>query len=317
MSRSILIIDDTHAEHYRTELGKKFPDLAFHARPTKADVGEEVNQVEAIFGIGTTRIFSDEMVRKAKRLKWIQAFTTGTDGVTSLPSLPRDVVVTSGRGVHGPQVSEMALLMMLSLGRDLPRMLRNQAKAVWERFFQRRLFGKTVVIFGVGIIGADLGARCQAFGMKVIGVTRTPRALAGFERIMKYEELDRAAAEADYLVVIAPYSAQTDKIVNARVFRSMKTGAYLVNVSRGGVCDEQALLEALRDKRIAGAGLDVFATEPLPPGHPFWQDERVIVTPHMSGGSDFSPALLMPMLEANIRCFLAGRLSDMINIVAH
>ena len=317
MPRSMLIIDDTYAEYYRAELGRRYPGITFHARPTKADVGDEVIDVEAIFGIATTRIFSEEMLRKAKRLKWIQAFTTGTDGLTRLPSLAKDVVVTSGRGVHGPQVSEMALLMMLALGRDLPRILRNQTKVVWERFFQRRIYGKTVVILGVGIIGSDLAARCKAFGMKVIGVTRTPRSLPAFERMMKYEELERAAAEADYLVVIAPYSSQTDKIVDAKVFKAMKPSAYLVNVSRGGVCDEQALLEALRENRIAGAGLDVFAIEPLPAGHPFWHDERVIVTPHISGGSDFSPALLLPMIESNMRCFLEGRLSDMVNIVPH
>jgi phosphoglycerate dehydrogenase-like enzyme len=311
----MLIIDDTHAEHYRTELSRKFPGVTFHARSTKADVGEEVAEVEAMFGIGTTRIFGEEVVSRAKRLKWIQAFTTGTDGVIGLACLPRHVVVTSGRGVHGPQVSEMALLMMLALSRDLPRMLRNQVRSTWERFFQRRIFGKTVVILGVGLIGADLALRCKAFGMRVIGVTRTRRDLPGFERMVHYGELAQAAAEADFLVVIAPYSAQTAKMVNERVFAAMKPSAYLVNVSRGGVCDEQALLQALAEKRIAGAGLDVFAVEPLPAGHPFWHDERVIVTPHMSGGSDFSPALLMPMIESNIRCFLEGRMAEMANIV--
>jgi len=316
MARSILIIDDTHAEHYRTELGRKFPELVFHARRTKADVGEEVKEVEAIFGIGTTRIFSEEMVRQAEHLKWIQTFTTGTDGVIGLASLPKEVVVTSGRGVHGPQVSEMAILMMLSLSRGLPRMLRNQSAALWQRFPQRRIYGKTVAILGVGIIGTDLAARCKAFGMKVIGVTRTPRELPDFDRLLKFEELDRAAAEADFLVVITPYSAQTHKIVNDKVLRAMKPGACLINVARGGVCDEDAVLAALRENRIAGAALDVFVTEPLRPDHPFWRDERVIVTPHMSGGSDFSPALLMPMIESNIRCFLEGRMQDMINIVA-
>ena len=317
MSRSILIIDDTYAEHYRKELGRRFPEIVFHARPIKAQVGDEVTEVEAIFGIGTTRIFSDEMLRKAQRLKWIHTFTTGTDGVRSLPSLGKQVVLSCSRGIHGPQVAEMALLMMLALGRGLPRMLRNQEKAVWGRFPQRRIFGKTVVILGLGVIGADLALRSTAFGMKVIGVTRTPRELPGFDRIVTYDEMEQVVAEADYLVVITPYSARTDKMVNAKLLRAVKPSAYLVNVSRGGVCDEEAILEALRENRLAGAGLDVFASEPLAPGHPFWQDERVLVTPHVSGGSDFSPALHMPIIEANIRCYLQGRFSDMMNLVPH
>ncbi len=317
MPRSILIIHDADAEHYRRELGKRFPELVFHARATKADVGDEIDAIEAIFGIGTTRIFSEEMLRRAKHLKWIHTFTTGTDGLRSISTLRKDVVLTSGRGVHGPQVSEMALLMMLALSRGLKRMISNQPRALWERWQQRRVFGKTVVILGIGVIGENLATRCVAFGMRVIGVSRTPRQLPGFERMVPYAELSHVAAQADFLVIIAPYSKETDRIVNERVLRAMKPTACVVNVARGGVLEEAALLAVLRENRIAGAALDVFATEPLPPDHPFWSDERVIVTPHVSGGSDFAPALHMPIIESNIRCFLEGRFKDMINIVTH
>jgi len=317
MPRSILIIHDADAEYYRQELGKRFPEVVFHARPTRADVGDEIDEVEAIFGIGTTRIFSDEMLRRARHLKWIYTFTTGTDGLRSLPSLRKDVVITSGRGLHGPQVSEMAILMMLALSRGLKRMIQNQPRALWERWQQRRIFGKTVVILGIGVIGSNLAERCAAFGMHVIGVSRTPREIPGFERMVPYAELANAAAQADFLVIIAPYSKDTDKIVNDRVLRAMKPSACVVNVARGGVLDEEALLAALNENRIAAAGLDVFASEPLRPDHPFWSHERVIVTPHVSGGSDFSPALHMPLIESNLRCFLEGRLQDMSNIVTH
>jgi D-2-hydroxyacid dehydrogenase (NADP+) len=315
MQKSVLIIDDAYAEYYREQLSRRFPAVVFHARPTKEQVGGEADEVDAMLGIGTTRIFSEQLVRRAKRVRWIQAFTTGTDGLIGLSSLRREVVVTSGRGIHGPQVAEMALLLMIALGRDLPRALRNQRKALWERFDQRRIFGKTVVILGVGIIGADLATRAKAFGMRVIGVTRTPRELPGFDRMHTYAQLVAAAAEADYLVVITPYSPQTDKIVNAGIFAAMKPDSYLINVSRGRVCDEDALLQALQENRIAGAGMDAMATEPLPAGHPFWSDPRVIVTPHVSGGSDFSPALLMPIIEGNMKCFLEDRLSEMVNVV--
>ncbi|OGA95568.1 MAG: hypothetical protein A3G27_13325 [Betaproteobacteria bacterium RIFCSPLOWO2_12_FULL_66_14] len=315
MPHSLLVIDEHYADCYRDRIREKFPDVTVHTALTREQVGEEVREVEAIWGIGTQRIFGNDMVGRAQRLRWIQAFTTGTDGILALPSLRKDVVVTSMRGIHGPQMSEHAFLFMIGLARDFPRIVRNQAKAAWERFDQVRVFGKTVAILGVGIVGADLAARCKACGMQVIGVTRTIRAMDNFDRMVTYAELEQAARAADFLVVIAPHSAQTDKIVSARVLAAMKRSAFLINISRGGVCDEDALAQALRDKRIAGAGLDVFETEPLPADHPFWRMERVMVTPHMGGSSDFAPGLQMEILEHNLRCFLEGRLSDMVNIV--
>jgi D-2-hydroxyacid dehydrogenase (NADP+) len=133
--------------------------------------------------------------------------------------------------------------------------------------------------------------------------------------MLDYSELVQAASQADFLVVLAPYSKQNDKIINARVLAAMKPSAYLINISRGGVCDEEAILAALRENRIAGAGLDAFATEPLPSDHPLWRLENVTATPHVGGGSDFPPALSLPILETNMKCFLDDRCQDMINIV--
>jgi phosphoglycerate dehydrogenase-like enzyme len=315
MQTSILVIDEHYADHYRDRIREKFPQVRVHTALVKETVGEEVREVDAIWGIGTQRIFGEEIVGRAERLRWIQAFTTGTDGILALASLKKDVVVTSMRGIHGPQMSEHAFLFMIGLARDFPRILRNQAKAAWDRFDQTRVFGKTVAILGVGIIGADLAARAKACGMRVIGITRTPRAVENFDDMVTYGELERAARAADFLVVIAPYSAQTAGIVNAKVLAAMKPSAFVINISRGGVCDEDALLEALREKRIAGAGLDVFETEPLPADHPFWRMHNVMVTPHMGGSSDFAPGLQMEILEHNLRCFLESRPADMVNIV--
>lgn len=314
MPRSVLVIDP-EADFFKQRLEAHFPQLQVKTAHSTAEASPLVPDVEVFAGL--PRFYSDDMVREASRLKWIQAFTTGTDHITGLKSLKRDTVVTSVRGMHGPQMAEMALMLMLALARDLPRMVRNQHDAKWERFLQRRLYGKTVLILGVGIIGADLAARCKALGMRVLGVSRTPRAAPDFDRMLPRSELLRAAGEADFLVVLVPYDRSTDRIVNAELLRSMKPSAYLVNIARGAVCDEQDLIAALREKRIAGAGLDVFQVEPLPADSPLWRMPNVIVTPHQGGQCDVYNDLVLEIFQNNMQCFLEGRVPDMVNLIPH
>lgn len=259
--------------------------------------------------------FNDVRLAKAGKLKWIQAMTTGTGAILGSRALRPEVVVTTTRGIHGPQMSEMAFMYMLNHARNYPRMLDNQRQRIWRRWTQTRLCGKTVTIVGLGVAAAALASRCKAFGMSVLGVTRTPRPVDGFDRLFDYAQLKQAAGAADFLILLAPYSPETDGLVDAGVLAAMKPSAFLINLSRGGLCDEDALLAALRDKRIAGAGLDVFRTEPLPPGSPFWDLENVVITAHCSGSSDDNLTLTWPIIATNMRCFLEHRWSEMINRV--
>lgn len=258
---------------------------------------------------------NDVRLAKAGKLKWIQAMTTGTGAILGSRALRPEVVVTTTRGIHGPQMSEMAFMYMLNHARNYPRMLDNQRQRIWRRWTQTRLCGKTVTIVGLGVAAAALASRCKAFGMSVLGVTRTPRPVDGFDRLFDYAQLKQAAGAADFLILLAPYSPETDGLVDAGVLAAMKPSAFLINLSRGGLCDEDALLAALRDKRIAGAGLDVFRTEPLPPGSPFWDLENVVITAHCSGSSDDNLTLTWPIIATNMRCFLEHRWSEMINRV--
>lgn len=260
--------------------------------------------------------FDDELVARAPKLRWVQSLTTGTDQIVKLQALRDDVVVTSTRGMHGPQMSELVFLHMLALARDFPRMQRNQAAATWERWPQPLLWGKTVTIVGVGAIAEALAPRCQAFGMTVVGVSGTPREIAGFDRVLARSELAQAVALADFVVLIVPLAPDTENLVDARVIGAMKPGAYLVNAARGGVLDEAALLAALRERRIAGAGLDVFRQQPLPPDSPWWREPNVIVTPLVGGMSDIYLQQAFPIVDANLRLFLEGRLGELHNTVA-
>jgi phosphoglycerate dehydrogenase-like enzyme len=195
------------------------------------------------------------------------------------------------------------------------RSLRSQRERKWVRFPATLLRGKTVGIFGVGAIALELAPRCKAMGMAVVGITSARRPAAGFDRMFGRDELAVAVRDLDYLVLLTPYTPETRHIVNAAVFAAMKPACFLINLARGGVVDEAALIEALRDKRIAGAALDVFAKEPLPEDHPFWGMDNVIITTHQGGFFDEYPVHALPVVEDNLRKFLAGDLKNMVNIV--
>ena len=309
------IIIDPKVEWYRSNFVGKYPGLEVKVFPDHHAAEPHVADAEAILAMG--HHFHDTLVAKAARLQWIQAFTTGVDQIVLLPSLRREVLVTSMRGIHGAQLSEMAFMHMLNLSRNIREILRNQERGAWIKVPQPRLAGKTVVIVGVGLIAEELAPRCKAFGMKVIGVTSAPRELPGFDLMMRRDELAEAAAMADFIIVLAPYTPENDKLVSRKVIDSMKPTGIIVNIARGGVCDEDAILAAIREKRIGGAGLDVFRTEPLPPDHPFWKEERVLVTPRMAGGSNDYHTLTIPTIHTNLKCFVEGRMQDMINVVPH
>lgn len=247
-------------------------------------------------------------------LKWIQALTTGTDHLATL-ALPADCIVTSTRGMHGPQMAELAFLHMLASARDFPRMYRNQQAARWERWPQRLLMGRTIVIVGVGAISEALAVRCKAFGMRVIGVSSHRAQAAGVDKIEPRDRLASAAAQADFLVVLAPYTQENHHMIDASIIGALPPDATLINIARGMVVDEQALIAALQEGRIRGAGLDVFETEPLPRESPLWSSNRVTISPRIGGMSDIFAQQAAAILIENLTLFLAGSPGSMRNIV--
>jgi len=179
------------------------------------------------------------------------------------------------------------------------------------------LHDKTVGIFGVGQIAEALVPKCKAFGMRVVGVTSAPRNVPGFDRMHRRDELARVVGDFDFLVLLTPLTAATRNSIDTKIFAAMKPTSYLINLARGGVVDEPALIEALNDRRIAGAALDVFSQEPLPVDHPFWSMPNVIITTHQGGFCDVYIDYALPTVETNMECFLKGDFSGMINVVAH
>ncbi len=309
----LLTLPEKIRMQYQQRLHSEFPELTIDLVDHHSKVDPFIGSADILLTFGAH--MADHVLEKGIRLKWIQALGTGVDGIVDRPPFREGVLVTNMHGLHGDSVPEAAVMLMLALARDLPRAMRNQHARNWDRYPSRLLKGKTVGIFGVGAIARSLAPKCKSFGMTVVGITSAVRGMEGFHRMVHRSELERTVGELDFLVLLTPYTPETHGIVDAKVLAAMKPSAYLVNLARGGIVDEEALMRALREKRLAGAALDVFATEPLPGDHPLWSMDNVIVTPHLGGFHDQYAEEALPTVVENFSKFLAGDLANMINVV--
>jgi phosphoglycerate dehydrogenase-like enzyme len=312
---SVLVLEH-FADVYERELRARFPALAVHTAASMADIAVDLATVDVLFAFGIA--IDDGLIARMTHLKWIASLATGVDHFLRCPSLKRDTLITSARGIHGPAMRETVATLMLALSRDVGRLVINKTAHRWERGERWPLLaGKTAVVVGIGVSGIAIGELLKAFGMRVVGVTRTPRAVAGFDTMVPTGELARAAAEADYLIDVLPGSADNRGVFSRAVFAAMKPGAYFINVGRGETVDEAALIEALRSKRIAGAGLDVVQNAPLGPDSPFWELPNVVISPQVGGFFVGYEDHVMPLLMENMGRFVAGRFGEMENVIEH
>ena len=309
MTSALVILKDPEnaAMALERRLPDAFPGVRFESVREVEAARPFLSQTEVLItlgphlGEGAGAVFD-----AAERLKWVQVIGAGVDNVSGHPALRRGVAVTNVTGVHGPQMSEAAFAAMLGFARDVPRLLRNQAGKAWERFPPRLLHGAVVGVLGMGAIAAELAPRCQAFGMRVEGFTAAPRPVPNFDAVYARETLAARAGALDYLVVLTPHTLETHHIIGREVLAAMRPDAVLINLARGGVVDEDALLDALCQERIRGAALDVFATEPLPVESPFWTLPNVIITPHLGGFHAGYADQVVEVVSDNLRRYLDG-----------
>jgi phosphoglycerate dehydrogenase-like enzyme len=230
---------------------------------------------------GPTRVV--EAVRRAPALRWIHARSAGLDRVLAPEVVAHPAVLTNGRGAFSPALAEFVLAALLFFAKDVRRLVAQQAAGAWAPFDSERLEGRTAGIVGYGDIGRAVAARLRPLGVEILALRRRPQRSAGdglVKETFTPERLLELAARADDLVVCAPLTPQTRGLVGREAIWTMKRTAVLVNVGRGPVVDEAALVEALEQGRIRGAALDVFETEPLPAGSPLWRLPNVLLSPH-------------------------------------
>jgi phosphoglycerate dehydrogenase-like enzyme len=264
---------------------------------------------------------------QAPKLRWVQFHYAGIDAFADSPIVQNpEIIATTLSGAAAPQMGEFAVMMLLALGHRLSELVANQAKAEWprdrfERFLPHELRGSTVGIVGYGSVGRQIARLLQPFGVTILAAKRdvmhpedpgyTEDGLgdpAGdfFQRLYPIQALGSMLRECDYVVVTLPHTPETQNLIGAGELSTLKPGAALVDISRGGVIDQAALIQALQDRRLAGAALDVFSEEPLPATSPLWKMTNVLVTPHISGNSPAYDERAVELFAENLHRFLAG-----------
>lgn len=250
----------------------------------------------------------------APSLQWLHVHSAGADRPVYRELLARGVALTTSAGANADVVAQTALAGLLSLARRLPQLQAAQRAHQWAPLIQsglpRDLRGQTAVIVGWGGIGQQLGAVLQLLGLQVVAVRRESAAPSQGLQTISYEDLPAVLPRADWLVLACPLTERTQQLVDARALALLPATAHLINVSRGEVVDEAALIEALRAGRLAGAHLDVFAQEPLPPDSPLWDMPQVIATPHSAGFSDANARRVDEAFVDNFRRWLARQPLD-------
>jgi phosphoglycerate dehydrogenase-like enzyme len=288
------------------------------SRPSPSRM-EALRDAEVYCGFGVPR----EVFSLSERLRWVHSGAAGVGGSLYPEMLERDVIFTNSAGVHGVPVAEHAVAMMFYLARALDQVeASRRAGRLWDRDRIARmpspvaeLFGSVVGIVGYGGIGREVGRQAKGLGMRVWATRRRPgRELPEHvDRMFGPDGLHEMLAGSDYVVITVPHTRETDGLIGAAELSTMKPSAALINVSRGRVVDEQALIEALRERRIRGAGLDVFREEPLPPTSPLWDLDNVCLTPHVAGVSPRFWERETELILENLRRYLTGE--PLLNLV--
>lgn len=217
------------------------------------------------------------------KLRWAQSMTAGVEGWLALPDLPAALTLTCARGTHRESMPENILGALLYVAKPYAAAVENQKRGQWVQTVAQPLMGKTLGILGLGEIGQEVARLASAFGMQVIGTKRRPAAMPHVEQVLPPEGTGEVLARSDFLLLLLPATVETDNFIEAKRLAVMKPHAWLLNFGRGHLIKDEDLIAALKDRKIAGAVLDVFRQEPLPADHPFWKTEGIIVLPHIGG----------------------------------
>lgn len=289
-------------EEVRPVLERAWPGLPVHYGQGREFLGHAIGEAEILY----TYRFPHDVLRRARRLRWIQGSGAGADQFMPFEDLPPGVLVTNAAGINADIMADFTIGCVLALQFNLKRYVEQQRERLWQRELSDALTGKTLAVIGLGRIGKGIARRAKAMGMRVVGTRRTAAPVPEVDAVYPPEDLHRVLEQADHVVLTVPLTPATRNLIDAKALEAMRPTAFLINVSRGPVVDEAALIEALRRHRIAGAAMDVFDREPLPAESPLWGVENLILTPHIGGDmKDFMERSAAVFAE-NIGRYLRG-----------
>jgi phosphoglycerate dehydrogenase-like enzyme len=247
------------------------------------------------------------LAARAPRLRWAQSLTAGVEQWLASPDVPADLPLTCARGVHRVQMPENILAALFFVTKELGGIALDQRDGRWRRRVPDVLAGKTLGILGLGTIGAEVARKATALEMRVIGTRRSPAPVPHVERVVGPEATDAVLGESDHVLLLLPSTPETRGLVNRKTLGAMKPGAWLLNFARGDLVVDEDLVEAVRDRRIAGAVLDVFTREPLPAESPLWRTDGIVIFPHIGGLHPRRDRIVAGLWVENLQRWLDGR----------
>ena len=275
--------------------------------PAQQRFASVMAEAEVLYGLILSTGQARGVLAAAPKLRWFQSTSAGVDELIGAGFGERGVLVTTSSGVHATPIGEFALHLMLMFAKQARRAIDAQRERRWERFTPTELRDATIGVVGLGHIGSEVARLAKGFGCRVLAVDRLRADAGPVDQLLRPAELPRLLAESDYVVLSVPLSKETRHLIGEVELRAMKPTAVLINVCRGAVVDEAALTQALREGWIAGAGLDVFEREPLPPESELWGMENVIISAHITGGTAHYFERAVPIFCENLRRYLEGR----------
>ncbi len=288
------------------------PGVNFVTPTTDEELHQEIEEADAIFGGATP-----ELIRRAKKLRWIQTGNVGVEGLRFPELINSDIVLANARGTTAVNIAEHVMALILGFARTLNITIKRQMEKVWESRANMpvlEIAGETIGILGLGSIGLEVAKRAAAFDMHILAVDPTQTHKPDYvESLWQADRLHDMLSQSDWVAICCPLTTETEGIMSTDEFRAMKSTAFLINIARGRIVDQAALVEALRAKELAGAGLDALTPEPLPQDSPLWEMENVIITPHHAGQSPKAPNRVFELFCENLKRFVAG--DPLVNVV--
>lgn len=299
-------------EDFRAAIEARVPEVDLRVARTPAETRELVGEADALLAT----YVSTDLLEDAPNLRWIQALSSGVDFLDLEAIEAHGVALTNAAGVHAEPIAEQVLGSLLTFERGIHTGIQQQQEGVWQRYSGGEIRGKTLGVVGLGAIGSRAAEYAQAFGMTVVGTKRDPdTAPETVDEVYSPDGLFEVLGRSDYVLLSCPLTPETRGLVGREELGTMKGDAVLVNVARGEVVDEEALIYALQQGGIRGAALDVFEEEPLPPESPLWDLPNVVVTPHMAGSTPHKFERIAEIFAANYEAVADGRLDELTNRV--
>lgn len=302
----VVIIGEAIGEENVTRLSQEHPELEFRYCVEADAYLANVADAEIIF----SKQFPPGTLDRAQQVRWIQAGTAGINHLLAAGIADREIILTNARGAHGTPIAEQTLALMFAFANRLPTLLQAQkrqqnvkAQVIADKF---ELAGQTILVVGLGDIGGTLAEKAKSLGLRVLGVRRTTQPFLGLDAQYTPEQLLEILPQADHVALCLPLTDATTAIIGEAELRAMKSSAYIYNVGRGASIEPNALIRALREGWIAGAGLDCTEPEPLPTDSPLWAMDNVILAQHTSGSSPYNANRITEIFLDNLARYQAG-----------